>query len=59
MLTNHVNESESTSTPTIISHIIEMPHATKKQYFLVWALILLFYHILAYFGCIITCFMEK
>ena len=42
MLTNHVNESESTTTPTIISHIIEMPQATKKQYFLVWASILLF-----------------
>ena len=37
MLTNHVKESESTSTPIIILHIVEMPQATKKQQFLVWA----------------------
>ena len=37
MLTNHVNESESTTTPTIILHIVDTPQATKKQQFLVWA----------------------
>ena len=37
MLTNHAKESESTSTPTIIVHIVDMPQATKKQQFLVRA----------------------